>query len=210
VTINAGAYLVVAANTNSFRAKYPSVANVIGNLDGVLSNTGEELELENASGDRVDVVEYADEGDWAVRIRSPLWNLGWTWADDADGGGRSMELVNYRLPNDLGQNWASSSVVEGTPGAANSVATTNAAPLVIGVQHFPFVPRSTEPVTITAQVLDEAAGVTVTLFHRNASTAPAPAFTQTSMFDDGPARRRRGERPDFWRRASSATRWNGY
>jgi hypothetical protein len=185
VTLNAGAYLVVAANTNSFRAKYPSVANVIGNLDGVLSNTGEALELENAAGDRVDVVEYADEGDWATRIRSPQWNQGWTWADDADGGGSSMELVNYRLPNDAGQNWASSSVPEGTPGAANSVATANSAPLVIGVQHFPFVPKSTEPVAITAQVIDETTGVTVTLFHRDASTATPPAFTQTSMFDDG-------------------------
>lgn len=185
VTIAPGGYLVIVGNTNAFRAKYPAVANVIGNWDGVLSNTGEEIELENAAGDRVDLVTYADEGDWAVRIRSPLWNQGWTWADDADGGGSSVELINHRLPNDSGQNWASSTVIEGTPGAANSVASANAAPLVLGVQHFPFVPKSTEPVAITAQIIDENPGVVVSLFHRDASTATPPAFTQAPMFDDG-------------------------
>jgi hypothetical protein len=185
VTLAAGARLVVAANTASFSAKYPSVANVVGDWQGVLSNTGEDIELENAAGQRVDLVEYADEGDWAVRIRSPFFPEGWTWADDADGGGSSMELVNPLLPNDAGQNWAASITPQGTPGTANSVADANAAPLVLDVKHFPFVPRSTDPVAITAAIRDEAAGVTVTLFHRDASSSTPPEFTPATMFDDG-------------------------
>jgi hypothetical protein len=185
VTLGPGGLLVVAANTASFSAKYPSVANVIGNWDGVLSNTGEEIELEDAAGQRVNRVEYADEGDWAVRIRSSLFPEGWTWADDADGGGKSLELMNPKLPNSSGQNWAASATLQGTPGAANSGAANNTAPLILDVKHFPFVPKSTDTVTITGQVRDETNGVTVTLFYRVATNASPPSFTLTPMFDDG-------------------------
>jgi hypothetical protein len=185
VTLAAGGILVVAANTASFSAKYPSVPNVIGNWEGILSNTGEEIELENAAGERVDLVAYADEGDWAMRIRSPFFPQGWTWADDADGGGSSMELVNPRLPNDSGQNWAASSTPDGTPGVANSVADNNAAPLILGVQHFPPVPKSTDTVTITAEVRDETNGVNVVLFSRTANNIVTNAFVAAPMFDDG-------------------------
>jgi hypothetical protein len=185
VTLAPGSILVVAANTARFSSKYPGVANVIGNWEGILSNTGEEIELENAAGQRVDLVEYADEGDWALRIRSPFFPQGWTWADDADGGGSSLELVNPRLPNDSGQNWAASSTPEGTPGIANSAADNNAAPLILGVQHFPAVPKSTDPVSITAEVRDETNGVNVVIFYRGATNIATNTFLVAPMFDDG-------------------------
>jgi hypothetical protein len=47
------------------------------------------------------------------------------------------------------------------------------------------VPKSTDAVTITAQIRDETNGVTVTLFHRIVTNSPPPAFTSTLMFDDG-------------------------
>jgi hypothetical protein len=185
ITLAPGGFLVVAANAAQFSAKYPSVANVIGDWRGVLSNTGEEIELENAAGQRVDRVEYADEGDWAVRIRSPFFPQGWTWADDADGGGSSMELVTARLPNEAGQNWRASVMAQGTPGATNSTATNNPAPLIMDVKHFPFVPKSTDTVTITALVRDETTSVAVQLWHRTATNIATNAFTATTMFDDG-------------------------
>ncbi len=185
VTLNGGDFLVIVANTAAFSAKYPGVPNVIGNWVGILSNTGEEIELEDALGNRVDQVEYADEGDWAVRIRSPIYPQGWTWSDAADGGGSSLELVNWRLPNEYGQNWAPSATPDGTPGVANSVAASNTAPLILNARHFPYVPNSTQPVTITADIRDETNGVTVTLFHRLANTVATNAFSTAPMFDDG-------------------------
>lgn len=185
VTLAPNRFLVVAAKAASFSAKYPGVTNVIGDWRGVLSNAGEEIELENAAGQRVDRVEYADEGDWAVRIRSPLFPQGWTWADDADGGSSSLELMTWRLPNESGQNWAPSATAQGTPGAANSVVDVNGAPLILGVKHFPFVPKSSDAVTITAQIRDETTTVNVQLFHRTATNIATNAFTSTAMFDDG-------------------------
>src|SRR5258708_32092479 len=50
-----------------------------------------------------------------------------------------------------------------SPGRPNSIASTNAAPLVIGVAHAPVIPRPTDVVTVTARILDEhTTGLTVT------------------------------------------------
>ncbi len=185
VTINGGGYLVVAADLPMFQAKYVAVTNVVGGYTGRLSNSGEEIRLENAGGVPVDSVSYAEEGDWGVRIRGPLdhGHRGWDWSAEHDGLGKSLELVNAALSNDHGQNWRASTVAEGTPGAANSVAAVNVAPLILDVSHFPAIPKSTDSVTIKARILDELpAGATVSLFHR---VDGSPSFTQSPMFDDG-------------------------
>jgi hypothetical protein len=186
LTLNPGAFLVVAANVATFQAKYPTVSNVVGGWTGRLSNSEEDVELEDALGNRVDIVHYADEGDWAVRRPWTANPSGWEWYAEADGLGKSLELRNPALRNDSGQNWLASLVNEGTPGQPNSVASTNIAPLILDVIHFPAVPRSTEPVTVTAEIADEATtGRTVKLWSRNASSASPPAFTSVVMFDDG-------------------------
>ncbi len=115
---------------------------------------------------------------------------GWAWFCPADGFGSSLELVNPAMPNGWGQNWLSSSNLNGTPGQVNSVLTTNVAPFIQDLTHFPAVPKSTDPVAITARVRDELSnGVqNVTLFYRlhtaNYGTAP-PAFLSQPMLDDG-------------------------
>lgn len=185
--IRARGFLVVAASTNAFRAKYPGVTNVVGNWLGILSNSGEDVELENGQGQRVDLVAYADEGDWAVRRRSLLDNnhRGWIWYKEHDGLGKSLELINPALPNEPGQNWAASATLQGTPGAANSVAATNVAPLILSVAHFPLVPRSSDSVAVTARLLDEqSGGITAALFHR-VDANPTNAFAALPMVDDG-------------------------
>ena len=112
---------------------------------------------------------------------------GWSWFSAAAGLGSSIELVNPGLLNTVGQNWLASTNLNGTPGRANSVASTNTAPLVQDVTHFPPVPRSTDPVAITARVTDELSnGVqSVTLFYRNHTSSSPGAFSSTPMFDDG-------------------------
>ncbi len=181
VNLPAGGYLVVAANVAAFNAKYPGVTGVVGGWLGRLSNSRDEIELEDPSGNQVNLVAYADGGDWALRTATVE---GWDWSCPADGFGSSLELRQISLPNGNGQNWASSISVNGTPGAVNSVAVANLPPMILDVTHFPAVPRSTNSVTILARLLDESAtGLTVTLWHRDATTLPA--FTSVPMLDNG-------------------------
>ena len=70
----------------------------------------------------------------------------------------------------------------GTPGSANPLAATDTAPLILDVIHTPAIPRSSEPVTITAQILDQTtSGITATLFWR----ADDGSFHDLPMQDDG-------------------------
>jgi len=172
VTIDAGQYLVVAADVDVFKAKYPDVTNVVGDWplqvrfgqkrtcwgwQGRLSNRGEQIELVDAGGVLVDRVHYADDGDWAVRQLGPVDNghRGWVWSDEHDGNGKSLELINPALPNEYGQNWAASDTNDGTPGRVNSIAASDIAPLIVDVGHFPIIPRPTDQVTVTAHIIDE-------------------------------------------------------
>lgn len=201
--LGAGQYLVVAANATRFDEKYVTVANVVGhwlswtvtNVNGrsftnftpTLSNTRNTINLRNAQDNVVDTVTYADDGDWAVRRRSLSSSgvRGWEWFSEADGLGKSLELIQPGLDNSSGQNWNVSSVAEGTPGGPNSIRTNNTAPLIINATHQPVIPRSSDPVSVTARIVDEnMAGVSVELFFRTNVASP-PAFVSTPMFDDG-------------------------
>lgn len=156
-SLPANGYLVVAADTPAFNAAHPGIdngTNVFGPWIGRLQNSGETIELEDAAGRRADRVHFADEGDWAIRARGPLDNghQGWTWLATHDGGGSSLELINPALSNKRGQNWASSAVAGGSPGAVNSVASGTGAPLILNVRHDPVIPRSSDTVVISAEL----------------------------------------------------------
>ncbi len=184
-TLRPGAYLVVAADLAVFRRKYPAVQNVVGGWSGRLSNSDEEIQLDDTLGNGVDSLHYANEGDWSIRRQGPLDHnhRGWKWSADHDGAGKSLELINPKLPSRHGQNWAASTAGQGTPGRINSVARTNIAPLIFQVTHFPVSPKSTESVAVTARFLDELpTGVTASLHHRVDGTT---AFETSEMFDDG-------------------------
>ncbi|HEY7119998.1 MAG TPA: lamin tail domain-containing protein, partial [Tepidisphaeraceae bacterium] len=259
-TINAGAYLVVAADLSRFASKYPGVSNVVGPWVGQLANSSDSIRLEDNLGRQVDQIDYADDGEWAARRRggeapkavtgitasgttatvtapghgyangnqvaifganqagfdgiftianvsgntftvtvpagTPATatgqiyvrradhnHFGWDWFNPSDGMGKSLELVNANLPNNNGENWGPSIPDNGTPGAANSIAATNSAPLINDLQHFPLVPKSTEQVTVTATVTDELkTGLSVQAFYRNDGAA---SFNSIAMFDDG-------------------------
>src|SRR5262249_41515139 len=80
-----------------------------------------------------------------------------------------------------------------TPGAANTdLAATpaiNIAPLISNVSHSPAIPKTTDPVVITATLTDElSTGVTGRVFWRtwnpNESTPPDP-FAEIAMADNG-------------------------
>ena len=176
-------FLVIAADVASFEASYGVVDHLIGGWDGRLSNSGERLRLFDASGAEVDDLRYADQGEWAARQRIDEVR-GWDWNKDHDGGGQSLELILPTISNKHGQNWAASQGAP-TPGAANSVAQPDVAPLILDVAHAPIVPRSNEPVTITARLLDEdGTSFSAALFWREAVRDPGP-FAGVAMADDG-------------------------
>ncbi len=150
-----------------------------------LSDGTEAITLKDVGGGTIDRVEYADEGDWATRTEGLLdfGHRGWEWQDEHDGLGRSLELVNPSLPNEFGQNWRASTVDQGTPGAANSVAEANSAPLIQELTQFPIIPHSTDSVTITARLIDEqTTGLAADLHWR---IDEEPSFTIVQMRDDG-------------------------
>jgi len=107
---------------------------------------------------------------------------GWSWVSYADGLGKSLELVNTALTNNEGQNWRDSNALQGTPGAANSVSSSNIAPMILNLTSFPVVPTSSDSVRISAKIVDEATPASVTLFYRNDGAA---SFSSLAMHDDG-------------------------
>ena len=201
-TLAAGGRLVVAADSAAFTAKYPAVTNFVAGWTGRLSNSSNRITLRDAAGNKIDEVDYSDDGDWGQR-RKDWWShhghKGLSWDVGADGGtsappysnspadifpkDRSLELINEAFDNSSGQNWGASLAAGGTPGTANSIAAANIAPVIQDVAHFPVVPRSTDPVYVTAQITDDhAAPVTVTA---NWRLDGGSTFTAVTMADDG-------------------------
>ena len=191
-TIPAGGYTVIAANPALLQATY-GISGVLGPFEvgSGLSNSGEKITLARPAAipgtfDDVDSVVYASEGDWATRVRETVFN-GWDWSTPANGGNKSMELRDPAISNDNGQNWApSTGPLGGTPGAPNSALTSNVPPIIQDVKHSPAVPKATDSVTISCNLIDESAPqfLSATLFWRDATSATPGAFQQLSMTGD--------------------------
>jgi hypothetical protein len=111
-TLGAGDRIVLGnnANTNEWKARYPGVT-VAGWFGGSLANGGETLTLLDESNRVVLSVSYDDENGWATA---------------ADGGGSSLELVNFEASPDEPAHWRASSNQNGTPGAAAQAPTASA------------------------------------------------------------------------------------
>ena len=187
VGIPEGGFLVIAANEAAFRAQYPGVLNMIGGWNGRLSNRGESLRLLNHTGAEIDRVDYADSGDWSRRRpgSDDRGHTGWIWDNPADGGGRTLEVLNLHSPNDLGQNWDFSAMEGGTPGAPNSVRQVNVAPFIEDVSHHPAVPSPRDLVLVRARLSDDLSSPIRGVVHHRTSSLEPTAFTATIMRDDG-------------------------
>jgi hypothetical protein len=95
-TIPAGGYLVVSNNPAALAAKFPSLTvgtNLVGPLNGSLSNSDDVIRIEDANGNPVNEVHYYQHGRWDGR---------------ADGGGSSLELRNPDIDNAQPEAWAGS------------------------------------------------------------------------------------------------------
>jgi hypothetical protein len=186
VTLGAGEYLVVPADPAVFATNYPAVTNYVNaGWTGKLSNSGETIKLENELGATQDQVDYADEGDWAVRewVADLDPTFGYAWSNLHDGGGHTLEVINPAMTNNSGQNWSASLAPGGTPGTVNSVFAADIAPLIRNVGHTPIIPTATDAVTVVAKVQDESLnGLVVELLYRDDGD---PDFSVADMYDDG-------------------------
>ncbi len=103
--IAAGDYLLIGRMPDTLASFY-SIPNLIGPFDGgALNNSGETVELSDATGNVVDVVSYLATEPWPVV---------------PDGNGPSLSLINPNLNNSLPESWEASVAVYGTPGLPNS------------------------------------------------------------------------------------------
>lgn len=146
-----GGYAVICRDMAAFRACYGDKVRLAGCFSGKLSRKGRRLELADAQGRLVDVVEYGD--------RAP-WPLG------ADGSGGSLERICPTEPGCDPANWASSRVepkatIGGTPGRPNSCLSSLPLPAITNVQFSAARPDAPIPVSVT--VADKAGVQSVAL-----------------------------------------------
>jgi hypothetical protein len=109
-TIAPGQYIVLSSDPASFKTRYSTTP--FGDYRGNLSNNGEGIELIDALGNTIDLVEYQTVAPWPV---------------EPDGSGKSLSLTNPNADNSAGTSWRASRTNGGTPGAANGLGLTNPA-----------------------------------------------------------------------------------
>jgi hypothetical protein len=103
--LSPGQSLVIAANPAALQAAYPQAAatRIFGPYLGNLSNAGERIKLDDASGNTIVDFTYSD---------------GALWPQSADGVGASLVLIDVNTPVDQldkPNRWRGSTVAGGTP-----------------------------------------------------------------------------------------------
>ncbi len=109
VSLAPGELLLLVEDNAAFEAGYGVLEQVGGVFGFGLSGGGERIALSSPTGCLVDAVEYDDALPWPLA---------------ADGGGASLELLDWYLPNENPSSWRASTVMGGTPGEVNSVFQT--------------------------------------------------------------------------------------
>jgi hypothetical protein len=100
-----GARVLVVRDLSAFASRYGAGLNVAGTFTGKLSDTGEMIKLDDASGSTIQEFRYGDDGKWPGR---------------ADGKGATLEAIDLEGDYDNPENWRSSNEFNGTPGRAGS------------------------------------------------------------------------------------------
>lgn len=105
--LESGEYLILCVDTTRFNSFYPTVNNIIGNIDFGLKGSGELIRLYDDKANIIDSLTYDDKSPWPIK---------------ADGYGASLELIHPNLDNSLAKSW-SASPNHGSPGNLNGVYT---------------------------------------------------------------------------------------
>jgi uncharacterized repeat protein (TIGR02543 family) len=102
-TLEPGGYLVLCQDAAKFSRAYPSVSERIGDFEFGLGNSGDSIRLFDPAGNPILKLEFDD---------AP------PWPSEADGSGRTLQLVADSAFSDP-QSWAASPSPGGSPGEAN-------------------------------------------------------------------------------------------
>ena len=134
----------MAADPATFKSNYPAVSNVVGGWDGILSNSRQDLDLDDAreSESIASNIPTKAIGRFDKRGRSI--------SVIADGCGlptmtAAADRSNCAIPVSQ-QSWpktGAGSALGGSPGRQNSLLQTNLAPMILETKHAPLVPKST-------------------------------------------------------------------
>ncbi|MBI9017284.1 MAG: lamin tail domain-containing protein [Phycisphaerae bacterium] len=116
-TLQPGEFVLIVKDRVAFLSKYPAISSIIaGEYDGKLSNSGEEIKLEDYWNGTIVSFTYAD---------SRLWPLA------ADGNGHSLVPLVSAIPGEPDGtlqwpfNWQASTYINGSPGADDPIAAEN-------------------------------------------------------------------------------------
>jgi hypothetical protein len=104
-SLSLGQRVVVVRDEAAFISRYGTGRNVAGVFTGKLSNNGEGIKLDDASGSTIQEFVYDDGGKWPGR---------------ADGKGATLEAIDLEGDYDDPENWRSSNEFNGTPGTAGT------------------------------------------------------------------------------------------
>jgi hypothetical protein len=85
-----GAYLVLAKSASAFKSVFGFEPDVVWSPNDALTNSGEDIEIRDASGNVVDYVDYKNTAPWPV---------------EANGTGPSLVLCDFNSDNSLPASW---------------------------------------------------------------------------------------------------------
>lgn len=101
ITLEPSAYTILAASAETLRQAYDASMPIAGEwAGGKLSNDGERIEITDQNGKTVLDFSYNDST---------------IWPGEADGGGKSLEVIDTQQSFDNATNWSASTAIGGTP-----------------------------------------------------------------------------------------------
>ncbi|MEX0641213.1 MAG: lamin tail domain-containing protein, partial [Pirellulales bacterium] len=103
--LDPGELAVIARNSAALTARYGIGLAILGQYSGSLSNAGEQITLVDAAGGTIHDFAYGDSNPWPSR---------------ADGGGASLEVIDYGDDYQNPTNYNSSDEYGGSPGAVGT------------------------------------------------------------------------------------------
>ncbi len=158
-SIEAGGYLVVCKSLKEFKRVYGFDA--AGEFKGTLSHSGEQIDLLDATGKKVDGLKY--------KTRAP-------WPLAPDGESSALERICPTSPGDVPENWAPSPLASGTPkpmgtpGKKNAVYAAALPPVISNVTATPAHATPAQEIKVTAEVRAGAGVKAVELRYRVAAS----------------------------------------
>jgi hypothetical protein len=153
--IAAKGFLVLARDDAAFKKLYGVESG--GVFKSSLKDSGENLELSDAQGKRVEKVEFKDD---------PPWPL------SADGESATLERISPAAASDDPANWASSALSSdpekpaGTPGKQNGNFAATLPPVIRKIAFEPAKPNAAQPVNVSATLRNAADVQSVQLVYR--------------------------------------------